>query len=444
MGDPFDPADLPLVPFCHSMQPLTVCVDLGGPWVVVYLSTRRKPRSKGTARIGLMKTYLSGASYVPLIGLLSGQLLAISASAASPVRNDFRLGQQTDKQSQEADTRPSSKPYTPDPEAQELYLKGRELLGNAARLQDSESSKQTLEKAVEYFGQAVAKDPNYATAYIALAESYLFLQGFGGAAGKDVIPKVKSALVRALAIDEKQAEAHQLLAQAMFWFDWDWSGAEREFRRARELNPNIRGSFFANYAALLAASGRFDDALAEVKRINDLDPDPGRANFGLGFILYWARRHDEAIEHYWKPIEANPQARISHFYLGFAYVQKSRFQDALAEFEKAAADRNAGAVAALGYGYAAAGNKERAMAILKELEDGYKHRFVHFPTGVPPYRVAAIYAALGDKNRALEWLERDYEARGGWMIWLKVDPAFDNLRSEPRFQELLRRMNFPE
>lgn len=391
-----------------------------------------------------MKTYLSRASYVPLIGLLSGHLLAISAHASSPVQNDFTVGQQTGKQSQEPDTRPSIKPSTPDPEAQQLYLKGREFFGNAAALRDSKSRKETLENAIEYFGQAVAKDPNYATAYIALAESYLFLQGFGGAAGKDVIPKVKSALKRALAIDEKQAEAHQLLAQAMFWFDWDWSGAEREFRRARELSPNIRGSFFANYAALLAASGRFDDALAEVKRINDLDPDPGRANFGLGFILYWARRHNEAIEHYRKPIEANPQAPISHFYLGFAYAQKSLFKEAIEQFEKVAADRNAGAVAALGYGYAAAGNKEQAMAILKQLEDGYNHPFVHFPTGVPPYRVAAIYAALGDKDRAFEWLERDFKARGGWMIWLKVDPVLDNLRSEPHFQELLRRMNFPE
>jgi len=396
--------------------------------------------------MGLMRRYLSCAFIVPLIGVLSSSLLAISVRASSPVHNDFNPDQQTGKQSQEADTRPSSKPHSPDTEAEQLYLKGRELLATAAGIRDSKNRAEILRKAIEYFEQAVAKDPNYAAAYIGLAQSYLSLQGFGGAARKDVIPKVKSALAKALAIDEKQADAHQLLAQAIFLFDWDWSGAEREFRRARELNPNIRGSFFANYAALLAASGRFDDALAEVRWINELDPDPARANFGLGFILYWARHHDEAIEHYRKAIEANPQAWISHFYLGFAYVQKSRFQDAIAEFERNAGEsgRNAGAVAALAYGYAAAGNKAQATAILKELEDGYKQPFVHFPTGVPPYRVAAIYAALGDKDRALEWLERDYEGRGGWMVWVNVDPVFDNLRSDPRFQALLRRMNFPK
>jgi tetratricopeptide (TPR) repeat protein len=235
-------------------------------------------------------------------------------------------GQKTSKQGQEAGAMVPNKPHTPDPEAQQLYLKGREFVANAAKLQDyGKTRRETLEKAIEYFEQAVSKDPNYAAPYVSLAESYLSLQFFSGAKGTETFPKVEAAASKAIEMDEKLAEAHEILARAKFSHDWDWAGAEKKFRRARELNPSVRGFPFDSYAGLLAATGRFDESVAEIKRINELDPNPSRSHFDLGFVLYWARRYDEAIEHFQKAIQAN-SAAPAHFFLGFAYAQKSRFR----------------------------------------------------------------------------------------------------------------------
>ena len=185
-------------------------------------------------------------------------------------------------------------------------------------------------------------------------------------------------------MDEKLAEAHEILARAKFSYDWDWAGAEKEFRRARELNPSVRGFPFDSHAGLLAATGRFDESVAEIKRIHGLDPNPGHSHFDLGFVLYWARRYDEASEHFQKAIQAN-SATLAHFFLRFAYAQKSRFKEAVEGFEAARVtpEGNAGALAGLSYGYALAGRKDDAIRLLRELEEGYKQPFVRFPTRVP-------------------------------------------------------------
>lgn len=251
--------------------------------------------------------------------------------------------------------------------------------------------------------------------------------------------------MRALSIDEKLAEAHYWVGRSKYYYDWDWGGAEKEFKRAIELDPNVPGPH-TDYAYLLASLGRFDEALAEMKRANETEPDVARANHIMGDVFYWARRYDEAIEFYQKAITANPNSAISHEYLGFAYAQKSMLREATEEFQKIVplTGRDAGAVASLGYGYALAGKRQDAVKIVEELKKGSERPFSILPSRVPEYRVAAIYAALGDKDRACEWLEKDYKSRGGGMVWLKVDPVMDPLRSDPRFKELARRMTLEQ
>ncbi|MFY9531110.1 MAG: hypothetical protein WAR24_19565, partial [Candidatus Acidiferrales bacterium] len=229
-----------------------------------------------------MKPQLSRALHVVLISLFPTYLSLVLAIAGSAVLDDFRTGPGIDRKSQAATMAPS-KPHIPGPEAQQLYLNGQESLAKVAKLQDyGKTRKEVLEKAIEYFEQAVTKDPNYAAAYLALAQSYASLQVFGGARAKDTCPKVKAAAAKAIEIDEQLAEAHDVLAQAKFGFDWDWSGAEAEFRRARELNPKIGGFPFSSYAGLLAAVGRFDESLDETKRVSELNPNAGRSHFDLG------------------------------------------------------------------------------------------------------------------------------------------------------------------
>ncbi|MGH9861879.1 MAG: tetratricopeptide repeat protein [Candidatus Acidiferrales bacterium] len=365
----------------------------------------------------------------PRRGQLAGLLLAVVCGAAA--------------QAQSPPAQPAPTAYVPRPEVLQLFMLGRDTLNQAGRTEDSKARAEKIREAIKYLDQAATKDPKYAPAQYGVAQAYNMLASFGGAEAKEAFPRVKAAAQKALENGDHLAGGHLWLAAAYYQFEWDWAGAEREFRRALELNPREAAAqrFYARFCASL---GRFEEALAAVRRSQALESNPSPAYSTLGLVSFWARRYDEAIENYQKILAANPANQTARVYVGLARAQKGQSTDALAELEKGAADRNASAVAALAYGYALAGRREEALKLLKELIEGARKPFTRFPTVVPPYRLAAVYAALAEKDQALEWLEKDYAARGGWMVWLKVDAAFDTLRHDPRFQQLLRRMNFPD
>ena len=288
-------------------------------------------------------------------------------------------------------------------------------------------------KAIEYFQQAIAKDPTYALAYSGLADCYSFLPTFAFIPPKEAYPKAEEAALKALEIDDTLAEAHTSLALVKASQNWDLSGVEREFRRAIALNPDYA---FAHlwYGWILANTGRVEESIAEVKRALELDPLSLTINYFLGNTYNFARQYDQAIEQYRKTLELDPNFFISQTFLGLTYVQKSMYKEGISELEKAVAISPSNlSLAFLGYGYAAAGRRLEAQKVLAQLNETSKEKYV------PALYRALIYAGLVEKDKAFEWLEKAYEEH--YIIAIKVNPVFDPLRSDPRFTDLLRRMN---
>jgi TolB-like protein/Tfp pilus assembly protein PilF len=315
-----------------------------------------------------------------------------------------------------------TKRYTENAEAYELYLKGRYWW--------NKRTEEGFKKGIDQFQQAIEKDPTYALAYAGLADCYSFEATYGIVPPKEAYPKAKEAALRALEIDDQLAIVHTSLAWINTEFDWDRSGAEREFRRAIELNPTDADAHRL-YGEALRSLGRFDEAIAEFKRAVALDPASLINSRSLGAAYHSARRYDEAIEQYRKTLEMDPNYRLVRANLGSAYIQKGMYNEGIAEFEKG------GFVPRLGYAYAVAGRRAAAQKVLDQLIETSKHKYV------PTDRIALIYTGLGEKDKAFEWLEKGYEERaiGGPPVGIKVEPEFDPLRSDPRFHDLLRRMN---
>jgi TolB-like protein/Flp pilus assembly protein TadD len=324
-----------------------------------------------------------------------------------------------------------TKRYTENPEAHQLYLKGRYLWNR--RTTD------TLRRAAEYFQKATDKDPSYALAWAGLADCYAVYPAFSVLPPREAIPKAKEAAIKALAFDETLAEAHAALAYVKNTYDWDWPGAEREFKRAIKLNPNYATAHFW-YAIHLQAMGRLDEAIAEAKLAQEADPVSPIIGLLAGRTLYVARRYDQAIEQLHKTLEMDPHFPRAHWWLAKAYEQVGRHEEAVAESQKAVS-LSAGEptyFGQLGHAYAVSGKKAEAQKVVAELKDLSKRRYV------APFDIALVYMGLGDKSRALEWLEKAYEDHSDWLAWIKVWPQFDSLRSEPRFQDLLRRLGLPQ
>jgi serine/threonine-protein kinase len=326
-----------------------------------------------------------------------------------------------------------SKHYTESNEAYQLYWKGRFYW--------AKRTEEGLKKSIEYFNQAVEKDPNFALAYSGLADSYV-LQGAQDAGGAlppgDALPKGKAAALKAIAIDGALAEPHVSLAHIAYHYDLDWKAAEREFKRAIELNPNY---VLAHqwYALFLAWGGRPDEAVTEARRARDLDPLSLAANMCFGWVLVINRREDQGIEELRKTIELDPNFMIAHHRLGLGYEQKGMYTEAIAEFQKVR-ELSGGkpiAITALARAYAASGKRAEAQRAIAELQQLSKREYVS------PGMIAAIYAALGDKDQAFEWLDKADKEHDQFLPRLKTDPRFDNLRSDPRFQELERRVSLP-
>ncbi|MBI3666374.1 MAG: protein kinase [Acidobacteria bacterium] len=318
---------------------------------------------------------------------------------------------------------------TTNPEAYQLYLKGRYY-----------SEKLTVEgfkRAVELLDQAIEKDPGYALAYAGLADAYVnmvdvFLPP------KEVFPKIKEAARRALELDETLAEAHATLANAKFGYDWDWPGAEREYKRAIELNPGYAKAHEWYGNNLLTSLGRFDEAVAEVKRAQELDPLSLEVQFFAGVTFYWARRYDQAMEELHRTLEMDPNMPPAHAVLGWTYEQKGDRPKAISELQKARELADLPVMqASLASLYALAGRHAEARKILADLEELSKHRYVSW------YDIALIRLALGEKAQALECLDKAFEQRSQWLANLKIDPRLDALRSHPKFPELVRRVGLP-
>jgi len=314
-----------------------------------------------------------------------------------------------------------------DPEAYEAYLKGRYYWNRR--------SSEGLSKAAENFQLAITKDPSYAGAYSGLADCLVLRGSWGIAAPDEGCGRAKQVALRALEIDSGLSEGHASLAFATMWYDYDFLTAEREFERCIELNPRyITGrQWFGFYLALM---GRYEEAYTELKRATRLDPHSSVGYFCMGFLHWTARRYDQAIEAYAKAIELEPSNALAHAFQGLAYLCKSLYDPAVAALQKGMQRFQGAFDAALGETYAKAGMRVAAQQILQQLQDRSKQHYVG------PYGMAVLSLALGKNNEALSGLEAGYRGRDPRMVLLKVDPRLDQLRSAPRFQDLLRRMKF--
>jgi eukaryotic-like serine/threonine-protein kinase len=316
------------------------------------------------------------------------------------------------------------------PRAYDLYLKGRYFWNNQVTDED-------FRKAVEYYKQAIAIDPQSALTYAGLAHC-LVLMGtgeYGLRAPGEIMPKAKEAALQALRIDDSIAEAYLSLAMVKFRFDWDWEGAEKEFKRAIELNHGYSAAHYW-YSVYLLVLERFDEAFQEVQIARQLSPFSPVMHFSLGLLLYASGQHEQAIKHLNETAAMDAKFPLSHLVLGLAFGRKGRFEESVAEFKQAL--RIAGTrhlwSSYLGQVYALAGKTQEAVEILHELHTASKHGYV------PPVAFAIVYAGLGKIDDAFHWLDRSVGERDGLLIYLKVGSAFDNLRADPRFAGILTRV----
>jgi len=314
-------------------------------------------------------------------------------------------------------------------EAYDLYLKGRYFW--------NKRTPSGFQRAVEYFQQAVAKDPDYARAYAGLADSYALMSGYSLAPQNEFMPKARAAALRAVELDNKLAEAHTSLALITENYDWDWQNAEKEYRRAIQLDPNYATAHHW-YAEYLAYQGRFDEAFAESERARQLDPLSLIIATDNGAILYFSRQYDRAIEQFRAVLDMEPNFPRAHL-LVFAYVQKGMFADALADIEKwRRIDNVPGSWAIEAYVYGRSGQRVEARRALEKWQQLNRRR------QMDPAATALAYVGMGNKDEAFAWLQRAYSERSNALTALNVDPIYDPLRSDARFQDLLRRVGLAQ
>jgi len=323
-------------------------------------------------------------------------------------------------------TNKDNRRYTENVEAYELYMKGR---FHALRLTRAET-----DKAVAYFQQAIELDRNYALPYLGLAKAYIPMALTSGLPSWQVIPKAKEAALRAIEIDPGNSEGYVTLGLISFWYEWDWQAAEKHYQRALDLDPKSAEAHFA-YAHLLSNSGRHERALAEIKLARELDPLSLRTNAEEGQILFYAKDYDNALDRLKKTIDLDSNFWLSHLFISRVYTEKGMHSEAVAEAKKAAElSGNSQSDAYRAYALAKWGKLSEARAILTELLKSATETYV------PPSNIALAYNAVGEREKALEYLEKGFSERDVRMAFLKVEPQWDQLRSEPRFVDLIKRM----
>jgi TolB-like protein/Tfp pilus assembly protein PilF len=354
-----------------------------------------------------------------------GDVLELQREAAHAIADEIKAKLTPPERVHLASARPINS------EAYEDYLKGHY----------SSYSERNQRKGIAYFQQAIQKDPNYALPYAGLANSYISLgQPWGGdMSPTEVLPQAKAAATRALEIDDSLGEAHLALARVVQLYDWNWSAVEMEYRRALELNPNdaMAHNWYGEY---LQEMGRNEEAFAQLRQAVVLDPLSSDSANNLGDVFYTARQYDQAIRAFQKALELEPDYIDAHVGLGWVYEEKKMYREAIAELEKAAnlSNRHELVVASLGKVLGDSGRKQEARKLLEELEERSKHRYIS------PCLIALVQIGLGERDQAIASLEQGFAARDQWMLYLKVDPHMDDLRSDPRFQDLIRRVGLPQ
>jgi TolB-like protein/Tfp pilus assembly protein PilF len=315
---------------------------------------------------------------------------------------------------------------TTNAEAYQFYLKGRYYW--------EKRTAENLKKAIDQFQQAADKDPNYALAYVGLADCYVLLEDYIGTPASETYPKAKAFAERALQLDSSLSEAHTSLAY-VYSNLWQWEQAEEEFKRAIKLDPNYPTAHHW-YSLYLRNVGRFDEGMTEIKRAHELDPLSLVIGGTLTYAYFVEGDVNSSIAQCKRVIDLDPNFPRAHEYLGLAYLKQGRHSEAIAELQKAVelSGRERRPLRELGYGYGISGKRAEALAVLKELEGRYeKHEAIG-------QDLAAVYAGLGEKDQAFAWLEKDFQTRSGLLAWTRWTPAFESLRSDPRSADLLRRM----
>ena len=388
--------------------------------------TGRVTHSGGSLRIGAelvdvaTGTQLWGAQY----DRKSGDIFAIQDEISNEISGKLRL------QLSRAQKKKLTRRHTEDPEAYRIYLKGRHHWNRW--------TEEGFYKAIEYFQQAVQKDPEYALAYAGLADCYVLLGWNSYLLPKDAFPKAKAAALTALQLDPNLGEAHAALAAVLWLYDWQWQEAQKEFKRSLELNPTYptANHWHAEYVMTM---GRQIEAIALMKKSQTLDPLSIIINVAIGWANYMARRYDDALEQFLQTVELDPNYPVTHWFLGLLYRATGPYDLAITEGEKGVNFSGGSPVirAALAHSYGKAGRTKEALQILDDLAKLAERKYVasHF--------FAGIHIGLGENNRALEYLEKSYEEHSHWLIYLHMDPSMDDLRNDPRFQDLVKRVGLP-
>ena len=349
-------------------------------------------------------------------------VLAIQDEIAKQIAENLRLRLSGEQQ------RLITKRYTHNAEAYDLFMKGR--------FHYIRVTEENLLKSIDYYHQAIAKDPNYALAYVGIANSYHALGGvLGFRSPRETYPKMQEYALKALAMDDQLAEAHHLVANTRLYYEWNWSEAERELKRTIELNPNY-GLAHETYGTYYQSLKRFDEALAERKLFKANDPLSPFAIADVGYPLYYARRYDEAITAYREALELDKNFSWAHLWIGQALVQKGAYDEAIAAMKEAIrlSGGDVRARATLGHAYAVAGRRAEAIQVLDELKALSVQRYVS------PYFIAVVYVGLQNNDEAFTWLEKAYQERHPYLILMDVEPVFDSIRSDQRFVDLKRRV----
>lgn len=353
-----------------------------------------------------------------------GDILTLQGQVASAIVNQISV-----KLTPEDQTRLASTAAHVDPEAYENLLKGRYYW--------NKRSEKGLSKAIEYFEAATKKDPNYALAYASLADCYSVVGStiVGTVPAAQAAPKAKAAALRALEIDNSLGEAETSLASVYFNYDWDWPAAASGFQRAVELNPSY-ATAYQRYSLYLIAMGKARESLEQINVARQLDPLSLSINFSYGWRLYMARQYDQAAEQLRNTLEMDPNFTLAHLVLGQTYEQKGNDRQAIAELQQATTSSSNTPLmfSGLGHAYAVAKKTAEAQTVLDKLLEQSKQQYVS------PFYIALIYAGLGENERAMDWLDKAYADRSNGLVFLKVDPELDSLRSNPRFKELLIKM----
>ena len=356
-----------------------------------------------------------------------GDVLALQNRVSSAIVDEIRINL-----TKEDKERLAQKPSV-SPEAYEDYLKGRYYW--------NKRSGDGFEKAIGYFEEATRRDPQYALAYAGLADCYGIIGAtiYGRLPAAEAAPKAKAAAIRALEIDPSLAAAETSLATAKFNYDWDWGGAAEGFKKAIQLDPSY-STAYQRYSLYLSAMGKFDDSFQQIKKARELEPLSTSINTSIGWRLYLAREYDRAIAQLRDTLEMDPASEWAHLNLGQAYEQKGQFGPAIEELQKALELSHSSplTLSALAHAEALSGNHAGANKLLTQLEALSKKQYVS------PYYIAIVYLGLGKTEAAMDWLEKAYTDHSNGLVFLKVEPELDPLRTNPRFIALQHRLNFPD